>query len=67
MSRRTYSTVTNLCLILSVVAAFGFDRNAHPAWLVLAGCAAALAVATYFTRHWRRTQPRRESTLRSHR
>ena len=56
MNRRTYGTITDLCLILSVAAAFGFDGNAHPAWLVLAGCAAALAAATYFARHWCRTR-----------
>ena len=62
MSQRTYSTVTSLCLILSVASAFGYDRASHPAWLVLGGSAASLAIATYFVQHWRRTRPAERTT-----
>lgn len=51
---RTYSVVTNTCLILGVVSAFGFDHNGHPAWLVLGGCAGILAITTYFVQHWQK-------------
>ncbi len=53
-TRRKYSVVTNTCLILGVLSAFGFDYNDHPVWLVLGGCAGILAIATYFVQHWER-------------
>jgi hypothetical protein len=61
--RLTYSTTTNICLILGLASAFGFDRTNHVAWLLLGGCAATWAIATYFRRHWR-LKPRAESTSR---
>ena len=59
--RRTYSAITNTCLILGVVSALGFDRAEHMAWLVLGGCAAIGAITTYFAQHWQ-TQSGNEST-----
>ncbi|MDE0005772.1 MAG: hypothetical protein OXQ29_24040 [Rhodospirillaceae bacterium] len=54
MSRGIYSGVTNACLIVGVVSAYGFDKNAHLMWLVLGGTAAVVAMGTYVSRHWRR-------------
>ena len=47
-----YSTMANLCLILCVGSAIGFDRSSHWAWLVLGGLAGAVGITAYFVRHW---------------
>lgn len=51
--RSTYSAGTNIFLVLGVVSAFGFDRTNHIVWLLLGGCAAFGAIATYFAQHWK--------------
>ena len=61
--RPTYSTTTNTCLLVGLASAFGFDRTNETAWLLLGGCAATWAIATYFRRHWK-LKPRAESTSR---
>ena len=48
---RSYSLTTGICLILGVVSAFGFDWTGHLAWLVIGGCAAAVAISSYFAQH----------------
>jgi hypothetical protein len=58
-----YSAVTSACLLLGVASAFGFDRTSHTAWVLLGGCAGAVAIVTYFIRHWQ-TIPRRETDVR---
>ena len=50
-SPRTYSLTTAICLMLGIASAFGFDWTGHFAWLVLGGCAAAVAISTYFVQH----------------
>ena len=49
---RTYAAATNACLLVGVASAFGFDRFRHAAWIAAGICAAAVAIATYFVRHW---------------
>ena len=53
LQRRTYSVITNLCLILGVASAFGFDQTGHSGWFAIGGCAAVGAIATYLVQHWR--------------
>ena len=60
--RRTYSAMTNIFLVLGVVSAFGFDKTDHMAWLLLGGCAASVAIATYFAQHWK-VNPSAESSI----
>ena len=61
--RPTYSVRTNIFLTLGIVSAFGFDQTGHIAWLVLGGCAASGAIATYFAQHWKAKLPAESSAV----
>ena len=61
LASRTYSGVTNACLILGLASAFVFDRTNHFVWLVIGGFSATVAITTYFVRHWQ-SKPRTESS-----
>ena len=53
LASRTYSIVTEFCLIVAVVSAFQFDGTNHIAWLIVGACSAVIAMTMYFVRHWR--------------
>ena len=52
VSRRTYTIVTNACLMLGIASAFGFDRTGHITWLVLGGGVAVAAITIYLVQQW---------------
>ena len=47
-----YRRTTNLCLIIGIASAFGYEADASPGWVVLGGAAATIAITLYFRRHW---------------
>ena len=62
MAKRTsYLTITNICLLIGVASAFGFEWNSQPVWFVIGGAAAATAITMYFLRHWERGPATRAS------
>ena len=47
-----YSRITNGCMLIGVASVIVFERSQHWVWLAVCGVAGAVAIATYFVRHW---------------
>ena len=53
LRRTTYTRITTACLFLGAVSVFGADHTDNSLSLVIGGCAALVAIVTYFAQHWR--------------
>ena len=51
-----YRLITDLCIVVGVICAFGHDKYPHPIWLVTASIAGVAVMGMYFRRHWERLQ-----------